>query len=164
MARGITTTGVSCQQFTNGNNAEPTLRAFLVALDQWVTNGTEPPPSAVPRRSDKTAAMAVPRPGFLTGVVPQEALGWPTIPGVTYNGLITTRYRSTSGRCSTTKGILSNFPPSFVGPSHVARIRLESGRGRQRNRGDPPAGGRGADFHHDRLGAAPPGFRGERRL
>jgi len=115
-----------CQQFTNGNNAEPALRAFLVALDQWVTNGTEPPASAVPRRSDKTAAMAVPRPGFQTGRVPQEALGWPTIPGVTYNGLITTRYLLDFGPQFATKGILSIMPPSLdkrpVYPNFVSRV------------------------------------------
>ena len=115
-----------CQQFTNGNNAEPALRALLVALDQWVTNGTEPPPSAVPRRSDKTAAMAVPRPGFQTGRVPQEALGWPTIPGVTYSGLITTRYLLDFGPTFATKGILSIMPPSLdkrpVYPNFVARV------------------------------------------
>jgi hypothetical protein len=115
-----------CQQFTNGIDPEPALRALLVALDRWVTNETEPPPSAVPRRSDKTAAMAVPRPGFETGVVPQEALGWPTIPGVTYNGLITTRYLLDFGPMFATKGILSVFPPSLAGrpvyPNFVSRV------------------------------------------
>jgi hypothetical protein len=109
-----------CQQFTNGNNPEPALRAFLTALDQWVSMGTEPPPSAVPRRSDKTAVFAVPRPGFQTAVVPQEALGWPTIPGVTYSGLITARYYLDFGPMFEKKGVLSNFPPSLVDrPTYV---------------------------------------------
>jgi hypothetical protein len=115
-----------CQQFTNGNNAEPTLRALLVAMDQWVTSGTQPPPSAVPRRSDKTAAMAVARPGFQTGIVPQEALGWPTIPGVTYTGLITTRYFLDFGPMFASKGIMSLFPPSLdkrpTYPIFVSRV------------------------------------------
>ena len=34
---------------------EPLLRAALVNLDRWVTDGTEPPPSAVPRLADGTA-------------------------------------------------------------------------------------------------------------
>ena len=36
----------------------PLLRAVLVNLDRWVTDGVEPPPSAVPRLTDATAVMA----------------------------------------------------------------------------------------------------------
>jgi len=36
----------------------PLLRAVLVNLDRWVTDGAEPPPSAVPRLADATAVMA----------------------------------------------------------------------------------------------------------
>jgi hypothetical protein len=36
----------------------PLLRAALVNLDRWVTEGVEPPPSAVPRLSDSTAVAA----------------------------------------------------------------------------------------------------------
>jgi hypothetical protein len=104
-----------CQQFTNGNASEPALRALLAALDQWVSKGTEPPPSAVPRRADHTAALAVPRPGYQTSVVPQEALGWPMIPGVTYSGITSTRYHLDFGPKFETNGIVSNFPPSVVG-------------------------------------------------
>ena len=115
-----------CQQFTNGNNAEPALRALLVALDQWVSQRNRPPPSAVPRRSDKTAAMAVPGPVFRPAVVPQDALGWPTIPGVTYSGLITTRYLLDFGPTFATKGIFEIMPPSLdkrpVYPNFVSRV------------------------------------------
>jgi hypothetical protein len=51
-------------------------------------------------------------------VVPQAALEWPTIPGVTYNGLITTRYFLDWGPMFD-DGIISNYPPSVVGrPSY----------------------------------------------
>jgi hypothetical protein len=36
----------------------PLLRAALVALDRWVSEGIEPPPSAVPRLADATAVPA----------------------------------------------------------------------------------------------------------
>ncbi|HKW90769.1 MAG TPA: alpha/beta hydrolase domain-containing protein [Methylomirabilota bacterium] len=36
----------------------PLLRAALVNLDRWVSEGTEPPPSAVPRLADATAVAA----------------------------------------------------------------------------------------------------------
>jgi hypothetical protein len=99
-----------CQQSLNPTSPFPALRALLVALEQWVVNGTEPPPSHVPRRDSKTAVMAVPRPGHQTGVVPQEALGWPTIPGVTYTGLITSRYHLDFGPMLD-KGVISHYPP-----------------------------------------------------
>jgi hypothetical protein len=109
-----------CQQFTNGTASEPALRALLVALDQWVSKKIEPPPSAVPRRADNTAALPVPRPGYQTSVVPQPALGWPTIPGVTYTGATSTRYHLDFGPMFDTKGIISNFPPSVAGrPTYV---------------------------------------------
>ena len=67
-----------CQQLSNPNSYRPNLRALLVALDAWVTEGVEPPPSQHPRVSDGTLVSASPR----------AVQGFPTIPGVAYNGLI----------------------------------------------------------------------------
>jgi hypothetical protein len=103
------------QQLTNGVSPYPVHRALLVALDAWVSQGVAPPQSKVPRRADN-AALAVPRPGSQTGFVPQAELGWPTIPGVTYNGLITTRYLLDFG-ADFDSGIVSNYPPSVAGRS-----------------------------------------------
>ena len=102
-----------CQQFLNPTSPFPALRALLVALDQWVTDGIEPPASRVPRRSDNTAVMAVARPGHQTGVIPQDALGWPTIPGVTYTGVITTRYYLDFGP-KLQEGIIAHYPPPLA--------------------------------------------------
>ena len=100
------------QQYTNPVAPYAAHRALLIALDQWVTFGTTPPESRVPRRTEN-AAIAVPVLGSQTGFVPQEELGWPYIPGVTYNGLITTRYLLDFGR-QFDNGILSDYPPSVV--------------------------------------------------
>jgi hypothetical protein len=54
----------------------PLSRAILVALDEWVTNGTIPPASRVPKRSDGTLVPS-----------DQASTGFPNIPGVTYSGL-----------------------------------------------------------------------------
>jgi hypothetical protein len=106
----------NCQQFTNGVSPYPAHRALLIALDKWVSNGVKPPKSEIPRGGHR--AWAVTRPGFQTGTVPQDELGWPTIPGVTYNGLITTRYFLDFG-ATLDDGIISNYPPSLVGrPSY----------------------------------------------
>ena len=113
------------QQLTNGVSPYAAHRALLVALDEWVSQGITPPESKVPRRADHNAAFAVVRPGAQTGVVPQEALGWPSIPGVTYNGLITMRYLLDFGP-HFARGILSNYPPSIVGrpayPLFVSKV------------------------------------------
>jgi alpha/beta hydrolase family protein len=115
----------SCQQPLNPTSPFPALRALLVALDQWVTKGTPPPDSRVPRRADNTMVKAVHRPGLQTGVVPQEALGWPTIPGVTYTGVITTRYYVDFGP-TLDKGIVSKYPASLAGraayPIFVSKV------------------------------------------
>jgi hypothetical protein len=120
----VTTKGM-CQQFLNPTSPFPALRALLVALDRWVTDGTEPPASQVPRRADKTAVMAVARPGYQTGVVPQDALGWPAIPGVTYTGVISTRYHLDFGP-SLEKGLVSKIPPPLAGrpayPHFVSKV------------------------------------------
>jgi hypothetical protein len=104
-----------CQQFRNTNDPNPALRALFVALEEWVTKGTAPPASRVPRAADGNAVFAVPQPTTVTGVVPQGALGFPAIPGVTYNGLITTRYLFNFGGQFDSDGIMDINPPDFVG-------------------------------------------------
>jgi hypothetical protein len=122
---GNVTSRGQCQQFLNPTSPFPALRALLMALDQWVVAGTAPPPSLVPRQSDGTAVMAVPRPGHQTAVVPQEALGWPVIPGVTYTGVITSRYFLDFGPMLG-QGIIAHYPPPLSGrsayPHFVSRV------------------------------------------
>jgi hypothetical protein len=52
-------------------------RALLVALDEWASRGVPPPSSRYPSVKD----------GTLAATLPQSALGFPSIPGVTYTGL-----------------------------------------------------------------------------
>ena len=122
---GNVTSRGQCQQFLNPTSPFPALRALLMALDHWVMAGTAPPPSLVPRRSDSTAVMAVPRPGYQTGVVPQEALGWPAIPGVMYTGVITSRYFLDFGP-TLGQGIIGHYPPALTArtayPHFVSKV------------------------------------------
>lgn len=62
-----------CQQLSNPLPYQDTQRALLVALQDWVAKGVEPPPSRFPRLSDGT-------------LVPPEELAFPTIPGVRFTG------------------------------------------------------------------------------
>jgi hypothetical protein len=100
------------QQFTNGVSPFAAHRALLVALDRWVSEGIEPPASMVPRASEN-AAFAVARPGYETGIVPKEELGWPDIPGVVYTGVITTHYFLDYGP-HFDQGIVTNLPASLA--------------------------------------------------
>jgi alpha/beta hydrolase family protein len=120
---GNAATKSTCQQFLNPTNPYRAHRALLVALDQWVSDGTKPPKSRVPEGGHR--AFAVPIPGVQTGFVPQRELGWPNIPGVTYTGVITTRYFLDFGP-DFANGILSNYPPSLAGrpayPIFVSKV------------------------------------------
>jgi hypothetical protein len=69
-----------CEQGRNPLSPSAGLRALLLALDAWVSHGTEPPASRVPHRFDHTLAPSL----------PQAGMGFPTIPGVRYSGLMST--------------------------------------------------------------------------
>jgi len=64
------------QQRVNPLPAGDVLRALMVALDLWVTQGVSPPPSQYPRVGDGTLV----RPD-------QKSTSFPKIPGVRYQGL-----------------------------------------------------------------------------
>ena len=81
------------------------LRALLVALDGWVSAGKEPPASRVPRRLDGTLVAALPR----------AELGFPTIPGVHFDGLMSTGDLLDFGPYGG-EGILGTLPPEVTSP------------------------------------------------
>lgn len=114
-----------CQQPRNPTDPNPALRALFVAMNQWV-DGIAPPASRIPKISDGTAVfISSPRnsPDVL-GQVPQDALGWPTIPGVLYSGLATIRQVFNWGS-GFNKGILDINPPFATGsvyPSFVPKV------------------------------------------
>ena len=84
-----------CQQLLNPLDSAPVQRALWTDLDEWSTRGIEPPDSQVPKL----------RNGTLVPPLPQDGVGFPHIPGVTYTGLKTTRYRFNYG---------PNFYQTFV--------------------------------------------------
>jgi hypothetical protein len=96
----------NCQQFQNPLSSAPVQRALFVALDEWSTKGTPPPPSRVPRLAD----------GTLVSPLPQSGLGFPSIPGVTYTALKTTRYLLDYGPDFYATGIATINPPVITPP------------------------------------------------
>jgi hypothetical protein len=96
----------NCQQFLNPLNSAPVQRALFVALDEWATTRRPPPTSRVPRLRDRTLAPPL----------PQSAVGFPDIPGVTYTGLKTTRYLLDYGPGFYETGIATINPPLVTPP------------------------------------------------
>lgn len=68
---------VNCQLLSNPNSYIPNLRALMVAFEEWVTEGREPPQNVIPRIRDNTLVAPV-----------QSEMGFPSIPGVMFNGAI----------------------------------------------------------------------------
>ena len=96
-ARGLQTFGT----VTYG----PLLRAALVNLDRWVSEGVEPPPSAVPRIADGTAVTAE-----------STAPVFTAIPGVRFPDRISRPARLDFGPDLEHKGIASALPPKVGAP------------------------------------------------
>jgi hypothetical protein len=65
-----------CKNLSNPNSYQETVRALLVAIQDWIARGTLPPESRFPRVSD----------GTLVPPLPETAFSFPKIPGVTYTG------------------------------------------------------------------------------
>lgn len=92
-------TGIG-QQLSNPMDYRWALRALLKALDRWVAEGVEPPPSRYPRIADGT-------------LVTPEKLNFPKIPGVNYSTRIHKAYRADYGPKFISDGIVSNEPPKI---------------------------------------------------
>lgn len=69
----------ACQALSNPLAAGPAMRALLVALDRWVSDGTAPPESRYPSLGD----------GTLVPPDPAHA-GYPRLPHLAYAGLVNT--------------------------------------------------------------------------
>ena len=85
----------------------PVIRALFRALDRWITEGVEPPPSRYPLLAD----------GTLTAV---DASGWPAIPGYVRPQTPMTTYRLDFGP-EWSKGIVTKEPPG-IGKAFVGRV------------------------------------------
>jgi alpha/beta hydrolase family protein len=101
---GAGTAAGICQQPQNPIVGNQVLRALLTDLDAWVSTGREPPKSRVPRRADGTLAPAL----------PQSGMGFPSIPGVVYNGIHHTGDLWDFGP-KFDDGIVTISPPILVG-------------------------------------------------
>jgi hypothetical protein len=95
----------ACQQLQNPLDSQAVQRALFTAMDKWVTAGTLPPASQVPKLADGTLVKA-----------DQNSTSFPHIPGVTYTGMKTTRYLLNYGKDFYATGIPTMNPPVFAPP------------------------------------------------
>ena len=100
-----------CQQNRNPLGPGVVLRALLADMDEWVTKGTEPPKSRVPRTGE----------GTLVPPLPQSSQGFPKLTGVTYNGRMHTGDLFDYGP-DFDRGILTTLPPRLVGTPYPALV------------------------------------------
>jgi hypothetical protein len=103
------------QNLLNPGDYRPFLRALLDALDAWVRDGTEPPPSVYPRLDAGT-------------LVPwdQESAGFPALPGVRYPAVIQRPHQLDHGPEFRSRGILTVLPPQIVGDFTVLVPRSDA--------------------------------------
>jgi hypothetical protein len=85
-----------------------TLRGLLAALNDWVTDGTEPPPSRFPHMAD----------GTLTSL---GELRFPEIPGVEVPAKAHEAYRADYGPRFRSEGVVTRQPPE-LGPAFPVRV------------------------------------------
>jgi hypothetical protein len=92
------------ENLLNPADYRPLLRALLDALDAWVLDGSEPPPSVYPRVDA----------GTLVGWSQKET-GFPAIPGVRYPEVIQCPQACDYGPEFLSRGILSRATPRLLG-------------------------------------------------
>jgi len=90
------------QQANNPNDYRWSMRALLLAMNRWITDGAAPPASRYPRIDAKT-------------LVPLDTLGFPALPGIGKPAEPHKAYRVFYGLDFATKGIISVDPPEANG-------------------------------------------------
>ena len=102
-------------------NYRPLSEALFIALDHWITDGAEPPPSVYPRIDD----------GTLTGWRAEDT-GWPALPGVTYPTVMLQPPYVDYGEDYAETRVITNHPPKVSGKEYHLRVPAVDGDGNER--------------------------------
>ncbi len=92
--------GAGTVHLTNPNDFRWAMRALLVALNRWITDGTQPPVSRYPRLADGT-------------LVEPDVVRFPKIPGVRFPERLHRAWRVDYGPDFETRGIVTFEPPKL---------------------------------------------------
>ncbi|HKK28419.1 MAG TPA: alpha/beta hydrolase domain-containing protein [Gemmatimonadota bacterium] len=98
----------------------PNLRALLVRLTDWIVDGREPPPSAIPHLADGTLVP-----------VREAASAFPDIPGIAFPEVAQVAYRADYGP-RWEEGIV-DFQPPRLGPAFPALVPVTDSLGNERD-------------------------------
>ena len=112
---------------SNPADYRPLLRGLLTAMDSWIKDGAEPPPSVYPRIADKT----------LVGWKKEES-GWPDVPGIDYPAVIQQPPHLFRGPDWETKRIITIEPPQ-VREHYVVKVPAIGPDGNERGTLNLPA-------------------------
>jgi hypothetical protein len=129
---------------TNPNDFRPAVRALVRALDRWVGEGVEPPPSRIPLLGDGTLAR------------PENA-GWPAVPGARFPTVRNEPVRADRGP-EWARGVITLEPPK-LGPIFPALVPAVDADGNDRagirlpEVAVPLASQAGWNWRHPRAGA-----------
>jgi hypothetical protein len=96
------------QQLANPLDYRWAMRSLLVAMHKWVTDGTAPPASALPRVDNAT-------------LVTPDQLKFPAIPGVNVATTPHKAYRADYGPGFLTQGLVTQEPPT-IGPAFAILV------------------------------------------
>jgi len=110
----------SGQLISNPADYTPLMRALVVALDSWVKEGKEPPPSVYPTIAE----------GTLVGWRKNE-IGWPAIPGVNYPDVIQQPAFLDRGPKWASERIPTIEPPTIKG-NYVVKVPAVDADGNER--------------------------------
>jgi hypothetical protein len=101
-APGLIPKRYNSQNLTNPLPHGEVLRALMVAMDQWVCDGTPPPPSQIPRVKDGTLVPS-----------DQKHTGFPNIPGLRYTALFNRQLFLDYGP-NLLRGKIESHPPKQI--------------------------------------------------
>jgi hypothetical protein len=110
----------------NPADYRPILRALLDALDGWVKDGTQPPPSVYPRIDQKTLVDWK-----------QASTGFPALPGVRYPAVIQRPAAKDFGPRFRSEGLITREPPGIQG-LYVVRVAKSDPDGNDLGSLNPP--------------------------
>jgi len=105
----------------------PLMRALVVALDAWVKDGTQPPPSAYPKIADGTLADWQ-----------RDKSKWPAIDGVNYPAVIQQPHYLDRGPKWDSERIATIEPPAIKG-NYVVKVPAYEADGNERGTLNLPA-------------------------
>ncbi len=96
------------QNVNNPNDFSWLMRALLLRMNDWVTDGTPPPPSRYPLLDDET-------------LVAPDQVTFPDLPGINFPTITHRAYRVDYGPRFASHGIITNEPPE-VGPAYTILV------------------------------------------